>query len=280
VSAAHARPPAKRRYGQHHLVDAGTLDAILGMAQVKPDDVVLEVGAASGLLTTRLLEQASFVHAMEIDMRFAATLTRLAEGRDDLRAYMVDALRYRLADLEPPPTAVVANLAYNISVPVIMRTIAVLPGVRRWAVMVQRELAERLFAEPRTKAYSAVSVLMQLSCEREALRPVPRTVFAPQPRVDSAFVTFVRTRVWPAEEAFALDTLVRTAFAQRRKQLMNSLGGVAARGAGALTRADVRRALEALDLPETTRPEELTPPMFVALAKELGWLPAAPEAAQ
>jgi 16S rRNA (adenine1518-N6/adenine1519-N6)-dimethyltransferase len=276
VSAAHARPPARRRYGQHHLVDAGTLDAILDMAQVKADDVVLEVGAASGLLTKRLLEQARFVHAMEIDMRFAATLTALAERRDDLRAYMVDALRYRLADLDPPPTAVVANLAYNIAIPVIMRTIAVLPEVRRWAVMVQRELGERLFAEPRTKAYSAVSVLVQLSCARDAQRPVPRTVFAPPPRVDSAFVTFDRTKVWPAEEAFALDTLVRTAFAQRRKQLMNSLDGVAARGAGALTRADVRRALETLGLPETARPEELPPPTFVALAQELGWMRPGP----
>jgi 16S rRNA (adenine1518-N6/adenine1519-N6)-dimethyltransferase len=278
VSAAHARPPAKRRYGQHHLVDAGTLDAVLGMAQVDPQDVVLEVGAAGGMLTTRLLEQARFVHAMEIDLRFAAQLTALADRRDDLHAYMVDALRYRLADLDPPPTAVVANLAYNIAIPLIMRTIAVLPSVRRWAVMVQRELGERLFAEPRTKAYSAVSVLVQLSCEREASRPVPRTVFAPQPRVDSAFVTFTRTRVWPAEEAFALDTLVRTAFAQRRKQLLNSLTGVAtrgvaARGAGALTRADVGRALEALGLPQTTRPEELTPPTFVALARQIGWLP-------
>ena len=143
------------------------------------------------------------------------------------------ALRYRLADLDPPPTAVVANLAYNIAVPLLMRTIAVLPGVERWAVMLQRELAERLFAVPRTKAYSAVSVLVQLSCEFEASRPVPRTVFAPPPRVDSAFVTFTRSRVWPADDAFVLDTLVRTSFAQRRKQIVNSLSGATMRGADA-----------------------------------------------
>jgi len=271
--ATHARPPARRRYGQHHLVDVGTLEAILAMARVGPDDVVLEVGAAGGLLTTRLAEQAAFVHAFEIDLRFAEGLTRLAEPRDDLRVYLLDALRYRLADLEPPPTAMVANLAYNIAIPLVMRTIAVLPSLRRWAVMVQRELGERLFAEPRTKAYSAVSVLVQLSCAREASRPVPRTVFSPPPRVDSTFVTFTRTGVRPAGEAFALETLVRAAFAQRRKQLLNSLSGLGAPGGRALTRADVRRALDALGLPETTRPEELTPPTFVTLAKELGWLP-------
>jgi len=280
VSAAHARPPARRRYGQHHLVDRGTLGAILAMAKVRPDDVVLEVGAADGLLTAHLVEQARFVHAFEIDTRFAAGLDRLAAGRDDLRLYLVDGLRYRLADLDPPPSAVVANLAYNIAVPLLMRTIAGLPSVQRWAVMLQRELAERLFAKPRTKAYSAVSVMVQLSCELEAQRFVPRTVFAPPPRVDSAFVAFNRGRLLPAGEAAVLDTLVRTAFGQRRKQIVNSLSGAAAPaaappGASALGRDDVRRALAALSLPDTSRPEELAPPVFVALARELGWLPPA-----
>ena len=273
MAATHARPPARRRYGQHHLVDPGTLEVILAMARVKPDDVVLEVGAASGLLTKKLVEQAAFVHAFEIDLRFAKGLTGFAEARDDVRIYLLDALRYRLADLDPAPTAMVANLAYNIAIPLLMRSIAGLPSLQRWAVMVQKELGERLFAEPRTKAYSAVSVLVQLSCAREASRPVPRTVFAPPPRVDSAFVTFTRTTAWPAARAFALDTLVRAAFAQRRKQLLNSLSGLAAPGGRTLTRADVRRALEALGLPETTRPEELAPPTFVTLAEELAWLP-------
>ena len=280
MSAAHARPPARRRYGQHHLVDRGTLGAILAMAKVRPDDVVLEVGAGDGLLTAHLVEQARFVHAFEIDTRFAAGLDRLAAGRDDLRLYLVDGLRYRLADLDPPPSAVVANLAYNIAVPLLMRTIAGLPSVQRWAVMLQRELAERLFAKPRTKAYSAVSVMVQLSCELEAQRFVPRTVFAPPPRVDSAFVAFNRGRLLPAGEAAVLDTLVRTAFGQRRKQIVNSLSGAAAPaaappGASALGRDDVRRALAALSLPDTSRPEELAPPVFVALARELGWLPPA-----
>ena len=275
MSAAHARPPARKRYGQHYLVDQGTLSAIVGMARLSSDDVVLEVGAADGLLTSRLVEVAGFVHAFEIDERFAGALGRLAAGRDDLRLYLADGLRYRLAELDPAPTAVVANLAYNIAVPLVMRTIAVLPTVRRWAVMLQRELAERLFAVPRTKAYSSVSVLVQLSCELEARRPVPRTVFAPPPRVDSTFVTFTRSGRVPAGDAEVLDTLVRTAFGQRRKQIVNSLAGVAAHGGIALTRAEVVRALEALGLPATTRPEELAPPVFVALGRELGWLRAA-----
>ena len=270
----HDRPPARRRYGQHHLVDRGTLQAILGMAGVRADDVVLEVGAADGLLTRHLVEQACLVHAFEIDRRFAEGLAVLAAGRDDLRVYLSDALRYRLADLEPAPSAVVANLAYNIAIPLLMRTIAGLPGVRRWAVMLQRELAERLFAEPRTKAYSTVSVITQLSCVLEAQRAVPRTVFSPRPRVDSAFVVFTRAVARPAPEAAVLDALVRAAFAQRRKQLVNSLAGAAAPGAAPLTRVAVEGALAALGLSATARPEELAPATFVELAGALGWLAA------
>jgi 16S rRNA (adenine1518-N6/adenine1519-N6)-dimethyltransferase len=271
---SHDRPPARRRYGQHHLVDQGTLHAILSMARVRDDDVVLEVGAADGLLTRRLIEQARLVHAFEIDRRFAERLTALAAGRDDLRVHLADALRSPLAELEPPPTALVANLAYNIAIPLLMRTITGLPGLRRWAVMLQRELAERLFAKPSSKAYSSVSVVTQLSCELEARRPVPRTVFSPQPRVDSAFVTFTRAVARPASEAAVLDTLVRAAFGQRRKQLVNSLAGAAPPGGVPATRTDVERALTGLSLPATTRPEELAPATFVTLAGALGWLDA------
>ena len=274
MSAAHARPPARRRYGQHHLVDRGTLEAILAMARVAPDDVVLEVGAGDGLLTARLVDQGRFVHAFEIDRRFAAALGERFAARDDLRLYVTDGLRYRLAELDPAPTAIVANLAYNIAVPLIMRTIEALPSVRRWAVMLQRELAERLFAAPRTKAYSAVSVLVQLSCTLEAQRPVGRTVFSPRPRVDSAFVTFTRRVPGPGPDAEVLAKLVRTSFGQRRKQLVNSLAGATGPGAGPLTRSQVHDALTALRLSGQTRPEELTPPDFVALGRQLGWLGA------
>ena len=274
MSVTHDRPPARHRYGQHHLVDQGTLRAILGMARVRADDVVLEVGAADGLLTRHLLAQARVVHAFEIDRRFAGGLTELAAGRDALRVHLTDALRYPLADLEPPPSALVANLAYNIAIPLLMRTIVGLPGVRRWAVMLQRELAERLFAAPRTKAYSAVSVVTQLSCALEAQRPVPRTVFSPRPRVDSAFVVFARTAARPASEAAVLDALVRGAFGQRRKQLVNSLAGAAPPGGAPLTRTAVEGGLAALGLRPTARPEELAPASFVDLARALGWLEA------
>jgi len=279
-----------RRYGQNHLVDKNILHAIVDQAAVGPDDVVLEVGAAGGLLTHPLLERARLVHAFEIDRRWLPRLQELAAADPRLVLHAGDALKADLGALDPPPTAVVANLAYNIAIPLIMTTISGLPSVRRWAVMVQKELGERLFASPSTKAYSTVSVLTQLACRVEKVRPVPASAFRPQPRVESSFLSFVRRDApgdhagagaaeagtagiaagapGPAEYA-AVSHLVRLAFGQRRKTLVNTLGGVAHAGS-TVSRDDVRAALVALALGESARPEELTPPQWRMFAAELG----------
>jgi 16S rRNA (adenine1518-N6/adenine1519-N6)-dimethyltransferase len=298
------RPHALRRYGQNHLVDDNVLRAIVEQAAVRADEVVLEVGAADGQLTRPLLQRARLVHAFEIDRRFAGRLEELARGDDRLRLHFGDALKSDLRGLDPPPTALIANLAYNIAIPLIMTTVADLPGITRWAVMVQKELGDRLFAVPSTKAYAAVSVLVQLSCRRERVRAVPATAFRPRPRVESSFVTFTRRVAAGGEGAgdearadetadaragsgghagddlpalthvqyAAMDRLVRAAFAQRRKVLTNTLAG-AARAGVALTRDQVRDALESLGLPAAARPEELTPAQWLALAGALDWLP-------
>ena len=290
------RPHALRRYGQNHLVDGNILRAIVAQAAVSPEDVVLEVGAAGGLLTRPLLERARAVHAFEIDRRFLPRLEALAAADARLHLHVGDALRSDLTALEPAPTALVANLAYNIAIPLIMTTIAGLPSVRRWAVMVQRELGERLFAVPSTKAYAAVSVLTQLVCELEKVRPVPASAFRPRPRVESSFITFVRRAAGPPaaaagdappEEAASVPTaeagalkageyaivepLVRLAFGQRRKTLANSVSGAAHAGV-TLTRDDVRRELDRLGLTAAARPEELSPSQWLRFARGLGWL--------
>jgi 16S rRNA (adenine1518-N6/adenine1519-N6)-dimethyltransferase len=293
------RPHALRRYGQNHLVDKNILHAIVDQAAVGPDDVVLEVGAAGGLLTRPVLEQARLVHAFEIDRRWLPRLEELAAADPRLVLHAGDALKSDLPALDPPPTALVANLAYNIAIPLIMTTIAELESVRRWAVMVQRELGERLFAVPSTKAYAAVSVLTQLACRLEKVRPVPASAFRPRPRVTSSFVTFVRreaagpepassdttggaeaaadTAPGPKEYA-AVSHLVRLAFGQRRKTLVNSLSGAAHAG-GSLSRDGVRAALRELDLGDAARPEELTPPQWRTFAAVLGRDAAAGSAA-
>jgi 16S rRNA (adenine1518-N6/adenine1519-N6)-dimethyltransferase len=285
------RPHALHRYGQNHLVDGNILRAIVKQAAVGPDDVVLEVGAADGQLTRPLLERARLVHAFEIDHRYASRLSKLAAEHPNLAVHSGDALKQDLAALDPPPTTLVANLAYNIAIPLIMTTIAGLPQLSRWAVMVQKELGERLFAVPSTKAYAAVSVLVQLACRREEVRAVPPAAFRPQPRVDSSFITFVRRASAAAGTAMAageapppaaagyaaMDQLVRLGFGRRRKVLTNTLAG-AARAGVTLSRDDVRRALDDLGLSPAARPEELAPPQWVALARALGWPTGATEA--
>ena len=272
------RPHAMRRYGQNHLVDANILRAIIDQAAVGPDDVVLEVGAAGGLLTRPLLERARLVHAFEIDRRWLPRLEELAAREPHLVLHVGDALKADLTALEPAPTALAANLPYNIAIPLIMTTIAGLPSLRRWAVMVQRELGERLFAKPSTKAYAAVSVLTQLACRLEKSRPVPASAFRPRPRVESSFLTFVRRDTGepgggvgapgPLEYA-SVSHLVRLAFGQRRKTLVNSLSGAAHAGT-TLGREDVRGALAELGFVEAARPEELTPPQWQVFAAVLG----------
>ncbi len=290
MRAPRPRPTALRRYGQNHLVDKNTLAAIVRMADVQADDVVLEVGAATGVLTEHLLARAAGVHMFEIDRRFAPSLERLAAAHPNLQLHWGDAVRTDLGALDPSPTALVANLAYNIAIPLIMTSLVALPSLRRWAVMVQKELGERLFAVPSTKPYSAVSVMLQLACVRESVRPVARTVFSLQPNVDSQFVVFTRrptsgavalaaaSALTPAAapaltptELARLDRLVRFAFGQRRKMLVNSLAGAAHAGR-TLAREEVHDALLALGLPLTVRPEELAPDVFVTLARELQWL--------
>jgi 16S rRNA (adenine1518-N6/adenine1519-N6)-dimethyltransferase len=263
------RPHALRRYGQNHLVDKNVLHAIVDQAKVGADDVVLEVGAAGGLLTRPVLARVRLVHAFEIDRRWLPCLHELAAVDPRLVVHEGDALRADLGVLDPPPTAVVANLAYNIAIPLVMTTIAGLPTVGRWAVMVQRELGERLFAAPSTKAYAAVSVLTQLACVLEKVRPVPASAFRPRPRVESSFVTFTRADDAPDAGEYAdVAHLVRLAFGQRRKTLANSLGGAAHRGA-TLSRDGVRAALRALALAESARPEELAPPQWLTFAAAL-----------
>ncbi len=210
-----------RDLGQNFLIDDNVLGMVGRMLELGPSDVVLEVGPGLGVLTRWLAERVSLVHAIEIDRRLEPALALTLEGTDNVRLQFADALRVDLSALRPAPIALVANLPYNIATPLIMET---LPICLRACVMVQREIAARLFAQPGVKAYGAVSVLVQLCSRRIATRPVSRNVFTPVPNVDSALVAFERvgglvlSPEWPR-----LTRLVHGAFAHRRKRLDNSL---------------------------------------------------------
>ncbi len=257
-----SRPAAKKELGQHFLVDENLLGVIGRLAELGPEDVVLEVGPGLGVLTTYLADRAAHVDAVELDRSLEPRLREALGGRQNVELHFGDALRLDLASLEPTPTKLVSNLPYNIATPLIAESLDGLPGLELWCVMVQREVADRFFAQPSTKAYGAVSVLVQLAAERTGFHPVSRTVFRPRPNVDSALVAF-RRRELPPDFA-RVKQLVTAAFAHRRKLLANSL-----ELAGFATRDEATEALRAIARGPAVRAEELAPPEFVALAEAL-----------
>ena len=257
-----SRPAAKKELGQHFLVDENLLGVIGRLAELGPEDVVLEVGPGLGVLTGYLADRTAHVHPVELDRSLEPRLREALEGRDNVELHFGDALRLDLAALEPAPTKLVSNLPYNIATPLIVESLDGLPSVGGWCVMVQREVADRFFAEPSTKAYGAVSVLVQLASERTGFHAVSRTVFRPRPNVDSALVAF-RRRELPPDFA-RVKRLVAAAFAHRRKRLANSV-----ELAGLATRDDATAALVAIGREPAARAEELAPPEFVALANAL-----------
>jgi 16S rRNA (adenine1518-N6/adenine1519-N6)-dimethyltransferase len=252
-----------RELGQHFLVDENTLAVIGRLSELGPDDVVLEVGAGLGMLTAYLADRAALVHAVEVDCSLEPHLRNRFTGTANVRLLIGDALELPLETLEPPPEKLVANLPYGIATPLVVESLDGLPAVTRWCVMLQREVADRFVAAPRTKAYGAVSVLVQLTAERAGFHPVPRTCFRPQPNVDSALVALRRTRTWGPEYP-RVKRIVRGAFSHRRKTLANAL-----QLAGIATRPRVLTALRALGYHADVRAESLDPDAFPALAAAL-----------
>lgn len=246
----------KKEYGQHFLVDPNILEVIGRLAELGPDDVVLEIGPGQGVLTRYLAERVGRVHAVEIDRGLEAALGGLGENVD---VVFGDALEI---ELPRDATKLVANLPYNVATPLVVESLDGLPNVRLWCVMVQREVADRFFAQPGTKEYGAVSVLIQLVAERTGFHAVSRTVFRPQPNVDSALVAFRRTRL-PADYG-RVKEVVMAAFAHRRKTLPNSLAL-----AGVASRVEAAEALAAIGRRAETRAEALVPAEFVALEEAL-----------
>ncbi|MGC4757327.1 16S rRNA (adenine(1518)-N(6)/adenine(1519)-N(6))-dimethyltransferase RsmA [Micromonospora trifolii] len=256
-----------KKLGQNFVHDPNTVRRIVTAAGLTPDDVALEVGPGLGSLTLGLLPVAGHVHAVEIDPVLAGALPETVArhaGVDAARltVHRADALRIAAAELaDPAPTALVANLPYNVAVPVVLHLLAVLPTLRHGLVMVQKEVADRLVAGPGSKVYGIPSVKLAWYAQARGAGKVPPNVFWPVPNVDSGLVSFTcheppRTDV-PRERVFAV---VDAAFAQRRKTLRAALAG----WAGGADRAAA--ALTAAGVDPGARGESLTVEQFAAIA--------------
>jgi 16S rRNA (adenine1518-N6/adenine1519-N6)-dimethyltransferase len=261
--------PAKR-LGQNFVIDAGTVRRIVSLAGLAPDDVVLEVGPGFGSLTLALLPAVRQVTAVEVDPQLAAELpvtvaSRAAHFSERLHVVTGDAAR--LADRPgglpgDPPTALVANLPYNVAVPVLLHLLATLPTLRRGLVMVQAEVADRMTAGPGSRVYGVPSVKIAWYAAARRAGAVPRGVFWPVPNVDSALVAFTR-REPPAAVVSrdAVFTVVDAAFAQRRKTLRAALAG----WAGSAARAE--QVLRAAGVDPQARGESLGIADFARIAE-------------
>jgi 16S rRNA (adenine1518-N6/adenine1519-N6)-dimethyltransferase len=271
-----------KRLGQNFVTDQGTVRRIASLAGLRPDDVVLEVGPGFGSLTLALLEAgATRVVAVEIDRMLADELPRtiaarapgladrvvvvpadaLFVGETDLRTVVAGTPAARPGDGPPVPTVLVANLPYNVAVPVVLHLLAVLPSLARGLVMVQAEVADRMCAAPGSRVYGAPSVKVAWYAAARPAGTVPRTVFWPVPNVDSRLVAFTRhdppSGTAAREEVFAL---VDAAFGQRRKTLRAALAG----WAGSAPEAE--RLLRAAGIDPGARGEALSVAQFARLA--------------
>ena len=254
-----------RELGQNFLIDSNLLGVIGGAAKLGPDDVVLEIGGGLGVLSEYLAEHARHVHVVEVDPRLEPALHDALDAHPNATLHIADALDLDYAALDPAPTTVVANLPYGIAATAILITLEQLPSATRWVVMVQREVGERLAADPAGSAYGIPSVLAQLAADVEVVRHVSRTVFFPVPNVDSVLVELQRTG--PAADP-ATRKVVQGAFAHRRKALARSLALAHPDDPDLRDRA--RAALEDMGLPTNIRAERLSPHHFAELAVRLG----------
>jgi 16S rRNA (adenine1518-N6/adenine1519-N6)-dimethyltransferase len=259
-----SRPVARKRFGQHFLVQPGIAERIIDHAALTPDSVVLEIGPGRGALTALLADRCRRLVLVEVDRDLGAALQTTHAARRSVEVVIGDVLAVDLWALlaEAAPVTVVANLPYNISTPVLMKLLAAAELFDRLVLMLQHEVAERLCATPGTKAYGALSVVVQVVAETRIALHVPPSAFVPRPAVQSAVVVITPHRpiALDPETRRRLRAVVRAAFSRRRKQLRNVLAPLA---------RDPLAVLAALDIDPRRRPETLSPAEFVRLTVAL-----------
>ena len=253
---AHGVRPTKA-LGQNFVIDPNTVRKVVATAELDPGDRVLEIGAGGGSLTLGLAEAAEHVIAVEYDRRLVPVLLDTLAGTDNVEVVRADALTMPLGDIGA--NKLVANLPYNIAVPVVVRVLEEAPQISELVVMTQREVGERLVAGPGSKAYGQLSVIVSYFADASLAAKVSRRAFFPVPGVDSVLVR-LRRRDPPDVARDELFALVRSGFGQRRKTLRNAVGGAA-------DAARLEEVLVSLGLDPGCRAEQLSLGEFAAIAK-------------
>ncbi|GIW97462.1 MAG: ribosomal RNA small subunit methyltransferase A [Pirellulaceae bacterium] len=270
----------RTRFGQNFLIDLNLVELIARTAELTPRDVVLEVGTGMGSLTRLLAERAGQVITVEVDASLAAmaaeelrafdNITLLQQdalkNKNELSPVVLDTINEKMSAIAGARLKLVANLPYNVATPILSNLLHSHPWPQRMVVTIQKELAQRIAASPRTKDYSALSVWVQSQCRVDIVRVMPPSVFWPRPKVDSAIIDIrpqplLRKRI--GDVTFFHD-LVRKIFLHRRKYLRSALQAAVK---GILDKDQVDEVLQALAVDARTRAEELSPAEMIELTK-------------
>ena len=249
---------ARKRFGQNFLKDTTVIDAIINAVNPNVDDIMVEIGPGLGAMTKRLVPLLNQLHAIELDRDLAARL-KSAYPLEKLHIYEGDALEFDFNAIAPgSKLRIIGNLPYNISTPLLFHLMSFISRVKDQHFMLQKEVVERMVAEPGTKSYGRLSVMLQWRYHMELLFIVPPAAFSPVPKVDSAVVCMIPVRnPFPCTAAL-LEKVVATAFSQRRKMVRNSLSGLF-----------TETVLVNLAIDPMKRPEDLSLSQYIALANAL-----------
>lgn len=273
-----ARIQPQTKFGQNFLIDLNLIELIISTADLGPRDVVLEVGTGMGSLTTRMAQLAGHVVTVEIDHYLAPLASDEFESFDNITLLEQDALKSKnklcpdviaklqekVAEIPGGRLKLVANLPYNVATPIISNLLDITPWPVRMVTTIQKELAERIVAKPRTKDYSALSIWIQAQCRAEIVRIMAPTVFWPRPKVESAIIDIrpqkvLRKRI---KDCPAFHQLVRGIFIHRRKFLRSALYSAVQ---DRLDKSDVDQVLGSLELDASVRAEQLSPQQMIEL---------------
>lgn len=261
---------ANRKLGQHFLLNPSTLDKILRLADISKDDRVLEIGPGPGALTGRLAQRAGQVIAVEKDSRFAAHLREKLKSYANVTIIEGDFLELNLEKMlgsSSPRWKAVANLPYNVATEILFHLLEFSTFFQSLHLMVQKEVAARIVAQPGTKDYGILSVFTQLFSENRIVMKLPPGAFSPPPKVDSAVVAFKISEGcrFPIHHLPTFESVVRAAFGQRRKTIANALKG----GLRDVPPGKIAEALEKAEIPPSARAETVSIERFSRLANLL-----------
>lgn len=273
ISASEIRELAKKlaltpskKLGQNFVMDPNSIEKIVRLSKVDKNEVVIEVGPGLGSLTVGLLPKVKKLYAIEVDRRLAEQLPITIESKmstENLSVINKDFLDLKLSDLELEPTALVANLPYNLSVPILLQALLKLPSINNFLIMVQSEVAARICAAPDSRIYGIPSVKIQYLTEAKIVSEISRKVFWPEPNVDSSLVQLTRKTNFDAALQVLLFKIVDAAFSQRRKMLRSTLKQLG------LTENELNELFEKSSIDPKKRAEQLSVADYQNMAQQL-----------